>query len=238
MAGCFGLGMIPTGAADPYALRRCCLGITRIMLDRNIHVSARDIFRAAQAGYGDAIKWKLAPEEALEKMVEFFNLRLKNYFVSQGYETLLVEAALNAGSSDICGAAARLKALDAFSKSEGFGQAVLTFKRAANIIRKQGEEAGVALSGLVDAALFEDEAEKALGEALKAVEPRFESLWQAGDFDALFGLLGELRPTVDAFFDNVMVMCDDAAVRVNRLNLLTSLVQKLGRLADFAALQM
>jgi glycyl-tRNA synthetase beta chain len=115
---------------------------------------------------------------------------------------------------------------------------VLTFKRAANIIRKQGEEAGVALSGLVDAALFEDEAEKALAEALKAVEPRFESLWQAGDFDALFGLLGELRPTVDAFFDNVMVMCDDAAVRVNRLNLLTSLVQKLGRLADFAALQM
>ncbi|GFM33977.1 glycine--tRNA ligase subunit beta [Desulfovibrio subterraneus] len=238
MAGCFGLGMIPTGAADPYALRRCCLGITRIMLDRNIRVSARDIFLAAQAGYGDAIKWKLAPEEALEKMVEFFNLRLKNYFVSQGYETLLVEAALNAGSSDICDAAARLKALDAFSKSEGFGQAVLTFKRAANIIRKQGEEAGVALSGVVDAALFEDEAEKALGEALRAVEPRFESLWQAGDFDALFGLLGELRPTVDAFFDNVMVMCDDAAVRVNRLNLLTSLVQKLGRLADFAALQM
>lgn len=237
LAGCFGLSMIPTGAADPYGLRRCCLGITRILLDQGIRLSAREIFRLAQAGYVD-IKWKLAPEEALEKMVEFFTLRLKNYFVSQGYETLLVESVLNAGSEDVCDAAARLKALDAFSKSEGFGQAVLTFKRAANIIRKQGEEAGITLSGSVETSLFEDEAEKAFGAALAAMEPRFEALWNAGEFDALFGLLGELRPAVDAFFDNVMVMCDDAALRTNRLNLLTSLVKKLGRLTDFAALQM
>ncbi len=237
LAGCFGLNMIPTGAADPYGLRRCCLGITRIMLDKQITLSAREIFRAAQAGYAD-IAWKLAPEDALEKMVEFFTLRLKNYFVSQGYETLLVESVLNAGAEDVCGVAARLKALAAFSSSEGFGQAVLTFKRAANIIRKQGEEAGVTFTGVVNATLFEDAAEKALGAALEEVAPRFEQLWEAGDFDALFGLLAELRPAVDAFFDNVMVMCDDVAVRDNRLNLLYSLVHKLGRLADFAALQM
>lgn len=238
LAGCFGLNMIPTGAADPYGLRRCCLAITRILLDRDMRLPVSEIFRMAQAGYGDAIQWKLPLPEAHAKMVEFFTLRLKNYFVSQGYETLLVEAVLNAGADDVCDAHARLKALAAFSRTQGFAQAVLTFKRAANIIRKQGEEAGVLLDGMPDAALFEDDAEKAFGASLAAMAPRFEALWAAGDFDALLGLLEELRPDVDTFFDKVMVMCDDLAVRRNRLNLLMSLVRKLGRLADFAALQL
>ncbi len=236
LAGCFGLNMIPTGAADPYALRRCCLGIIRILLDRGLAISPRAIFHAAQEGYQD-IAWKLAPEEALERMVEFISLRLKNHFVSQGYETLFVDAVLHAGAENLPDAAARLAALDAFSRTEGFGQAVLTFKRAANIIRKQGEDAGSVLSGGVDAALLQDEAEKALYATLQTLKPRFESLWQAGDFAALFGLLEELRPDVDGFFEQVMVMCDDADVRANRLNLLYSLVSELGRLADFSALQ-
>lgn len=237
LAGCFGLGMIPTGAADPYALRRCCLGIARIIIEKHLRISAAELFASAQNRY-EGITWKLDEQEALTKLNEFFAQRLKNYFTSKGYETLLVEAVLGADSDDVWAADARLKALSAYSKGEGFNQAVLTFKRAANIIRKQGSEAGVELSGAYDAALFENDAEKAFAKALEDVAPKFAQLWAEEDFDALFALLAELRPAVDAFFDNVMVMCDDQKVRANRLNLLSALVQQLGRLADFSALQM
>ncbi len=127
--------------------------------------------------------------------------------------------------------------MNEFSKEEDFGQAVLTFKRAANIIRKQGDEAGQELTGSYDADLFDGEHESAFGAKLEETAPRFEDLWERGDFSGLLGLLRELRPSVDAFFDNVMVMCDDSAVRLNRLNLLKALVDRLGRLADFNALQ-
>lgn len=237
LAGCFGLGMIPTGAADPYALRRCCLGIARIIIEKHLRISAAELFATAQSRY-EGINWKLEEQEALTKLNEFFAQRLKNYFTSNGYETLLVEAVLNADYDDVWAASARLKALAAYSKGEGFDQAVLTFKRAANIIRKQGSEAGVELNGNYDPALFENDAEKAFAQALEDVAPKFDQLWAEEDFDALFALLAELRPAVDAFFDNVMVMCDDQKVRANRLNLLSALVQQLGRLADFSALQM
>jgi glycyl-tRNA synthetase beta chain len=132
---------------------------------------------------------------------------------------------------------ARLEALDAFSKEPDFEQAVLTFKRAANIIRKQGDEAGQKLTGGYDPDLFEGEHETAFGTRLEETAPRFDDLWEQRDFPGLLGLLRELRPSVDGFFDNVMVMCDDMDVRLNRLNLLKGLVDRLGRLADFNALQ-
>ena len=133
--------------------------------------------------------------------------------------------------------AARLDALAAFAATPDFGQAVLTFKRAANIIRKQGAEAGVTLSGEVRDGLLEMDEERALAQALKDTAGRFEDLWAADDFAGLFAMLGELRPVVDAFFDHVMVMAEDAALRENRLNILHALVGRLGRLADFGALQ-
>ena len=91
LVGCFGLGMIPTGAADPYALRRCALGITRIMLERGYRFDVKELFEEAQRLYGDR-KWKLAPAEAIAKLNDFFIARVKNYFLTQGKETLLVEA--------------------------------------------------------------------------------------------------------------------------------------------------
>lgn len=242
MAGCFGLGMIPTGAADPYALRRCALGIARIVLEHGLRIDVRELFRTALALYGERA-WKLAPAEALVKLEEFFMARLKNHFMAAGHETLLVEAALAADTPegagiDVRAAGARLAALSDFSRREDFASAVLTFKRAANIIRKQGQEGGAVLDGAYSHALLAEDAEKALAARLEEVAPRFDALWAADDFASLFGLLGELRPAVDAFFDGVMVMCDDATVRANRLNLLKALTLRLGRLADFGALQM
>ncbi|EPR42324.1 Glycyl-tRNA synthetase beta subunit [Desulfovibrio sp. X2] len=236
LCGCFGLNMIPTGGADQYALRRQALGICRIVLDHALRLDLDDLIGLGFAGY-ENVQWKLPLPEAKAKLKDFFGQRLKAWFTGKGHETLVVEAALGAGFADIWSLGARLEALAVFSRSEGFSEAVLTFKRASNIIRKQGSEAGQELTGAYSADLFEGDAERGLAAALEAAAPRFEAMRQADDFTALFGLLGELRPAVDAFFDNVMVMCDDQALRLNRLNLLQALTVMLGRLADFAALQ-
>jgi glycyl-tRNA synthetase beta chain len=144
---------------------------------------------------------------------------------------------VGAGYEDIFALSARIDALTAFAATPDFGQAVLTFKRAANIIRKQGAEAGHPLTGAVVTSLLAEAAEKRLHDKFVEVFPRMDALFASDDYRALFDLLHELRPFVDAFFDSVMVMCEDASLRTNRLNLLMSLVSRLSRLADFAALQ-
>ncbi len=237
MAGCFGLAMIPTGTADPYALRRAALGISRIIMEHGLRLRLDEVLGWAQEGY-DNVKWKLAPAEAQTKMLDFFGQRLRALFASgEGTDSRVADAALGAGFVDIRTLKMRFDALTTFSRQPDFEQAVLTFKRAANIIRKQGAEAGAALSADVDVARLEMDQERVLAESLRASAGRFEELWAADDFAGLFAMLGELRPAVDAFFDKVMVMAEDAGLRQNRLNILYTLVQRLGRLADFSALQ-
>ncbi|CAK7033344.1 MAG: Glycine--tRNA ligase beta subunit [Desulfovibrio sp.] len=237
MAGCFGLGMIPTGTVDPYALRRCALGIARIIAEHNLPLDVADVFAKAQELYGDR-QWKIAPPEALEKLLEFFSVRLKNQLVSQGNATLLVEAALNAGSRDVRGAVARLAALKAFSAEAGFEQTVMTFKRVANIVRKQESEEGVVFSGAYDSSLLQEEAEKQLANAVDELAARFDAAFEDGRYADLLRLAAGMRPAVDAFFDGVMVMVDDPALKKNRLELLAAIFKRMGRIADFAALQM
>ncbi len=237
LVGCFGLNMIPTGAADPYALRRAALGIIRIALQFNWRFDLAEFIAKAQSLYGE-VNWKLSAEESLQKLLEFVNLRLKNYFTSQkGYDVVLVEAALGAGATDIWAANARLEALAQFAKGPEFEASVLTFKRAANIVRKLSAADAAKINGAFKQELLVEPADKALAAKLAELAPRFEALWREDNFSALFGLLSELRPVVDAFFDQVMVMSDDPAVRENRLNLLKCLVDRLGSLADFSALQ-
>lgn len=236
LAGCFGLDMAPTGANDPYALRRSALGICRILLEKGIRLDLEGLIQKAIAGYGER-DWKKSPEETALALREFFGQRLRGLFVQQGHATLVVGACVNAGIADVWGLEARIKALESFSKEADFEQAVLTFKRAGNIIRKQGSEAGQPLTGEFIAAKLQEPQEKELAAQIEAMAPRFDSLWQQDDYAELMGLLRELRPYVDAFFDNVMVMCDDEALRLNRLNLLQALVEKLARLADFNAMQ-
>lgn len=234
LAGCFGLDMIPTGAADPYALRRQALGICRIIIEHGLRLDLPEIVSTAFSGY-TGIRWKIEPEAARAKLLEFFGSRLKAWYLGKGERSQVVEAALGAGFTDMWALNGRMAALSGFSVRPDFDQAVLAFKRAANIIRKQAAE--MDLSGDFDRSQLVDPAEKTLADVLTANAARFEALWDADDFDALFGLLGELRPGVDAFFDSVMVMCDDPTLKLNRLNLLKSLVDRLSRLADFGALQ-
>lgn len=235
LAGCFGLGMIPTGAADPNGLRRCALGIIRIMLEFGLAVDVRQFFAKAQQLYGDR-QWKLAPHDALDKLMEFFAARLRNYFMSQGQDTLLVDAALGAGAEDVKDCGARLAALATFSLAADYEAAVQTFKRVANILRKQGQ--AEEFSDHWDPALLREDAEKALASTLEEMLPRLDALWAAHDHAAALACLSAVRPAVDAFFAGVMVMCDDVELRRNRLSMLHGLGSRFARLADFSALQM
>ena len=171
----------------------------------------------------------------MDKLLDFMAGRLRNYWQGQGEDTLLVDATLGAGSEDIRDAGLRLAALAAFSREAGYAEAVQTFKRVANIVRKQ---AGDDLCDQWDDALLQEEAEKKLAAVLRDLLPRLDTLRGTGDYAAALKTLLEVRPAVDAFFDGVMVMCDDAALRRNRLAMLNALGSRFARLADFAALQM
>jgi len=233
LAGCFGLGMMPTGAADPYALRRNALGVCRIILELGLSVNIGELLKEAQAGYA-GVTWKIQPEEALDKLMDFFAQRLKAYWNAQGVETLVLEAAMAPGFADIYDTWRRVWALAEFSKEEDFEASVLTFKRAANIIRKQADQE---LSGEVREDLLENDAEKAFWKTLGEIEPVWAELAAEGRYPQMLPLLKTLRPVVDGFFDGVMVMCDDTALRGNRLNLLFRLVGTLGQVADFGRFQ-
>lgn len=233
LAGCFGLGMMPTGAADPYALRRNALGICRIVFDLDLSVNLRELLGMAQAGYG-AVDWKLSPDEALDALMDFFGQRLRAFWAAQGIETVVLDAALASGFDDIVDTWRRVRALDAFGREEDFEASVLTFKRAANIIRKQADQE---LTGQVRPELFEGAPEADLWHILSRVEPEWEQLAAAADYTGVLAKLRDLRPVVDGFFDGVMVMSENPELRSNRLNLLFRLVSALGRVADFGRLQ-
>ncbi|MBQ9406830.1 MAG: glycine--tRNA ligase subunit beta [Desulfovibrio sp.] len=235
LAGCFGMGMIPTGAADPNGLRRCALGIIRNILGFALDLDVREVFLQAQKLYGDR-DWKLPPQDALQKLMEFFAARLRHYFLSKGHDTLLVEAVLGTDSRDVRDCNARLDALATFSKLPDYEAVVRTFKRVANILRKQAQKELV--PDHWDASLLREDAEKHLASTLDTVLPALDFLWNSHEHVAALNKLAELRPTVDTFFDKVMVMAEEADLRCNRLSMLRQLGNRFARLADFSALQM
>ncbi|WP_027722669.1 glycine--tRNA ligase subunit beta [Maridesulfovibrio zosterae] len=237
LVGCFGLNKIPTGANDTYALRRAALGIVRMIIEFGFRVDIVEIMDMAYDGYAKNIKWKLEKTEVIEKLGDFISSRLRAYFTGQGYETRVVDAALGAGFRDVTALKARVEALAKFAETDGFEQSVLTFKRAANIIKKQDSEREATLTGGFEIDRLVEKQEIELATKLDETADRFEELWENDEFGKLFAILGELRPVVDAFFDNVMVNCEDKGLRFNRLNLLQALVDRLSRLADFGALQ-
>ncbi len=236
LAGCFGIGNIPTGAADPFALRRCTLGVCRILLEHGIRTDLTHIMRLALEGY-EGMAWKRDEQAILDKLMDFFAQRLRHYWVARGWDGKVVDAAIGAGINDVVALEKRIKALADCTRKEDFDQAVLTFKRVHTIIRKQGQEAGVTFTGTVNPELLVEDAEHQLHAHLAARAEQWESLWGEDDFAGLLQELWTLRPMVDRFFDTVMVMCDEADLRANRLNMLYNLVRCLGRLADFSALQ-
>lgn len=224
ICGCFGVGLIPTGAADPYALRRATIGIISIILDRGYRISLPSLINKSLV----LLTSKLSrPEpQVAGDVLEFFRGRFIN-LLGNTFAPDVVEAAIAPGFDDLVDVRARIVALAEFKSNPDFEPLSVAFKRVGNIIKEGVDEA-------VDPSLFEDSAEDALYEALQAVINSVDQKVASGAWLDALTEIATLRGPVDSFFDRVMVMAEDQKVRANRLALLTTIARMLGKIADFS----
>lgn len=223
LAGCFGIGLTPTGSADPFALRRAALGVIHIAFEGALDLELRGALSAAYDLYGDRLE--LSREETLEKLVDFFKARLR-VDLRERAPAEIVEACLGAWEQgSLRDLLARVDALLAFRETPAFESLAVAFKRANNIVKE-------APAGAHDPALFSEPAERALGEAFAAIEGELNAKIDAREYAAALTLLGDkLRGPIDAFFNDVFVMVDDEAIRDNRLRLLNEIADAVNRIA-------
>lgn len=227
ICGCFGVGLIPTGTADPYALRRSAIGILNIIQDRAFDISIPELVQQAVTQLEDKLTRPV--EEVKSDVVEFIRLRFVNMLTSQGIAPDVVDAVLSAGFAQILDVRQRVEALNSLKTQEDFEPLVATFKRVGNIITG-GVEARI------NPDLFESGSEKELYNALGEVRSRVDAAMQEGRYLDALHAIATLRPAVDSFFDDVMVMAKDDQVKTNRLALLTDVSSLFSGLADFSRL--
>jgi glycyl-tRNA synthetase beta chain len=224
ICGCFGVGLIPTGAADPYALRRATIGIIAIILDKGYRLSLSSLIDGS-LNLLDA-KLTRPKEQVASDVLEFFRARFVN-LMGSSFAADAVDAAIAAGFDDLVEVRARIAALADFKSHPDFEPLTVAFKRVGNII-KEGVDAPV------DPALFQDDAEGGLYEAIQKTKNSVDGLMTSGAWLDALTEIASLRGPVDRFFDKVMVMAEDQQVRTNRLALLTTIARLFGKIADFS----
>jgi len=226
LVGLFGIGQLPTGDKDPFALRRHALGVIRILVENHMALDLPELFKAAVPAFGELIT---DPTEAL---LGFFSDRLAVSLRDQGYTAQEVDAVLALQPRRLGDVPKRLAAVRAFAALPEAEPLAAANKRVGNILKKADEP----VSAEVDAALFKEAAESALFEALQATAPKARAALEQGDYTASLQVLAALKAPVDAFFESVMVNADDAALKRNRLGLLASLHQAMNQVADLSRL--
>lgn len=231
LSGCFGLGMIPTGTADPNGLRRCALGILRIYLSLNLKLPLQALFQKALSLYGDK-KWKMPKEDIIEKLNEFLNARLRGVYLSEGFSTQLVEAVLTRSMKNPVESKKRLEALSRLSHDSDFIPLMQILKRIENITKKE-----MAISGSWDKKFLIEPAEKKLALSLENILPEIDDGLNNENFDKVFEGLRQLKEPINEFFENVMVNCEDKSLRENRIKLLKDIHERFAKIADYSQLQ-
>ncbi len=229
ITGCFGVGLIPTGAQDPYALRRQALGIIAIVLDKNFSLRLDALVDRAI----EILKPKLAvdPSTVKNNVIEFFKERLKNQLLSTGLPFDSIDAVLSAPWFDMVDAVKRMKAIESFKNHPACPSLVTAFKRVSNILK------GVAPGGSApEPSLFVEPEEKGLYGAWQEVAPVMEGYRESGEYEKVFETLASIKERIDGFFDKVMVMAEDERLRRNRLALLTSVRDLYYKTADLSRL--
>ena len=226
LVGLFGIGQLPTGDKDPFALRRHALGVIRILIEKNLPLDLPAVIEAVLPAFGELIS------NPAEHLLVFFSDRLAVSLREQGYSAQEVDAVLALQPARLGEVPRRLAAVRAFAALPESTALAAANKRVGNILKK----ADAAVEAKVDAALLKEAAEQALYAALQTVAPAAQTAFEQGDYTASLQALAALRTPVDAFFDSVMVNADDAALKANRLGLLASLHQAMNQVADLSRL--
>ena len=236
IAGMFALGLVPSGSKDPFALRRQANGIVKILAEKKLPLRLGDLMRDARAGYQRSeAERKFVPEEKFaETIAVFFRERLEFYLKDvRGYAYDVVKAVLGAGAEDVVDAVQRAEAVKQVLHLPEFQAIGAACKRMRNILRQAGEK-GISPAETVEALPDSAEEEKSLIAYLERTGPLVEAQRGKGEYLEALRLLSTARQPVDAFFDKVMVMIDDARVRANRLALLQTLLKEFSTIADFS----
>ena len=233
LVGCFAVGKIPSGSSDPFALRRAAAGIVRIIIERRLGVSLNAAVKAAGHSLGVANPKLHQPHTLQQQVCDFLADRARFYFQDRrGYAFDEVKAAMAAGSDDLVDLADRLEALRRVRPTENFPPLAIAFKRIRNILEKSA--AAETIPERASPELFAAEEERALHNAAVETARAAAELKQARKYEQALARIAALRPTVDRFFDKVLVMTEDAAVRGNRLALLRNLLREFSTIADFS----
>lgn len=226
LVGMFGIGNLPTGDKDPFALRRHALGVIRMLVEKDLPLGLAELVESVQPVFGDKI------QDASVPLVDFIYDRLAGSLREQGYSAQEVDAVLALKPQRLGDVAKRLAAVRAFAALPEAPALAAANKRVGNILKK----AEGAVEAAIKPELLQEAAEKSLADALKTVAPQAEKAFASGDYAASLQALAALKAPVDAFFDGVMVNAEDPALRANRLGLLATLHQAMNRVADLSKL--
>lgn len=230
ICGCFGVGLIPTGASDPYALRRQAIGLLQILLDKDNPISLKKAIVTSIKFFGAKSGQEI--KATTEAVIEFMTRRMSHLLAEQGFAKDVIAATLAAGADNVPNVWQRVAALQKLKKAPDFEPLAVAFKRVVNIIKQAGIPEGEKLE--ITEALFQHASEKRLFEKLLEVEKEVAAHLNKGAFGPALAQIATLRDAVDAFFDGVMVMTDDLEIRQNRLALLARIATLFARLADFS----
>ncbi|OUM95965.1 MAG: glycine--tRNA ligase subunit beta [Thermobacillus sp. ZCTH02-B1] len=226
IVGCFSIGIVPTGSQDPYALRRQAAGVVQTLLAHKLPVTLGELFGIALDLYKER-GLKRGRDEILRDLYEFFGLRVRNVLSEAGIRYDVADAVMASGFDDPLLAVKRAEAVaEAVARGDAFKAVNDAFNRVCNLAAKAGH-------ANVDPSLFEDEAERRLHEAHASARVRAGEALEAGDPARALEALAEMKDPINAYFDRVMVMTDNPAVRDNRLAQLAAVAADIRRIADF-----
>ena len=231
LVGIWGIGLQPTGEKDPFALRRHALGVVRMILEKKLPLSLSDTLAQVQAQFAGSPAFKPCAEAVQAFMID----RLKGLLKEQGYAPAQIEAVLSNNPDQLDEVEQKLAAVQAFAQLPEAQNLAAANKRCVNILRKAVEK-NEPIADNIAPALLSESAEQSLSAALTQVHPVVQNALALREYQTALTALASLREPVDAFFTDVMVMADDAAVRANRLKLLQDLAQLMNGVADISCL--
>jgi glycyl-tRNA synthetase beta chain len=233
IVACFAVGRIPSGSSDPFALRRAALGVAKMILERRLPV-ALSLAVAAASRFLANLPPKITVSPDVEAQALGFILERARFIFKEREQFAYdeINAVFRAGADDLVDALRRIEALRAIRKTKNFEPLAVSFKRIRNILEKAGEVGKDV--GIPNAQLFEHEAEKQLCAAVREAARKVEAQKRAGLYREALQVIAGLRPAVDRFFDDVLVMAENEEVRRNRLSLLAELLREFTTIADFS----
>ena len=229
LVGIFGIGQAPKGAADPFALRRAAIGILRIIVENKLPLDLVTLIAKAQALHGAS----MSNTNTNDDVLEFLMARFRAWYQDKGISVDVILAVLARRPTRPADFDSRINAVAHFRSLEAATALAAANKRVSNILAKvEGE-----LPTTINAQLLAESAEKALAAKLAELAPQLAPLFASADYQQASSLLAGLRESVDLFFEDVMVMADDEALKNNRLALLANLRDQFLHIADISLLQ-